>query len=188
MLNNKWVLSVHALYEYRLEEALRLIKSLLDSCAIEDYSPPQLPFYLANRSILHWTLGETDDALRYAVAAVSEAPNLAILRFVYGCIAFEMGFWQRAWVEFAQCVDLFPSGPGQDKDRIDCEEGEWGLEYVLRKEQVRENMEKAHAKCVFDDGTLVGIWRVPGLRMFEPRGSDGELIGRSFGGAVDFSL
>ena len=66
--------------------------------------------------------------------------------------------------------------------------GKLGERWVRRKEQVRENMEKAHAKCVFDDGTLVGIWRVPGLRMFEPRGSDGELIGRSFGGAVDFSL
>ena len=181
MLLEKWTASTTAVHTYHLETALRLTKSPISSCISESTRPPFFGLLLANRGILHWTLGEHAPAFRYLGAAIDACPGMAVMRFLFGCVAFEMGRWTVAWRAFESCVECFgeecKGGGAGEIDYSSC-----GLEFVLKRSWVRENMDVAHGKCVGDDGTVGGIWRMPGLRVFEPLGGDG---GRRFGGALE---
>jgi hypothetical protein len=184
MLNDKWVDAVSAVCSGRFELALRQLKGMLNSCLTEGYEHPQIGLLRANIGILHWHLGENQDARRYLLAAVEteDCKEMAILRFLVGCVSFELGCWQDSWVAFQSCLGLF----GEHEELIDYDaEGYGQLGWILQREHVVFDLERAHGKSCYDDRSVQGIWRMPGMIIFEPFGLDGRRVGIQFGGTIN---
>jgi hypothetical protein len=166
MLNHKWHATIEALNNYHIEESLRRTKDILASCMSQNYTHPRTAFLLANIAILHWHLGELNNAARYMLAAVAQQQDVAMFRYLYGCLSWEMGEWREAWGAAEGCLKRSADG----LERVDCRP--LGLDFVLERQWVEWNLEKAEGKARFDDGEAVGIWRMPGLKIFKPVDED----------------
>ena len=165
MLIRKWTDAVAALKINHIEEANRRTKDLLSSCLKQEYTPPYIDSLFANLAITHWTLGEEAAAQKAFLAAIAHNPGSAVHRFFYGCVCFEMKDFEQAVAAFLSCKKCVPKMEGEKI--VDVDYGQAGLDFLLTVEMIEHNLRVARRK-VGGEEKVLGIWRIPGLRMWEP--------------------
>jgi tetratricopeptide (TPR) repeat protein len=167
MLKHKWEEAVEALQGYRIEEAYRRMKDVLNSCHKENFEHPLAGPLHANVGILHWHLGELHGAERYFTKAIDDEPEVAIHRFLHGCVCFELGEHTEALKSFDSCLSMFL----QETKTIDC--SPLGLKFVLQRKAVVHNYNASYCMSRVrrkqeSDGQVIGIFRVAGMIIFRP--------------------
>lgn len=165
-LHDLWVQVCAMLDRHRFEEACRAIQHILYCCdQIGEQHPYAAPLF-ANLGLLRYHLGEFELGANRLVQAVALKPQVAIFRFLLGCMRFDSGHFEQAQLAFEQCLGLFREGDTGIDYRTS------GLKVVLDPKVVQHNLKQARIgkdRCAQQlPVASIGIDRIPGGLFFRP--------------------